>query len=61
MPKKLDKCGIKFWVLADVQTKYVLNIIADFDIREKEKRGNISVAQSEVKSLVQCIRNKGTT
>ena len=27
MPKKPDKFGIKFWVLADVETKYCFNII----------------------------------
>ena len=26
MPNKPDKYGVKFWVLADVETKYVSNI-----------------------------------
>ena len=58
MPKKLDKYEIKFWVFADVQTKFVVNIILYFDARKKEKRGDISLAQSEVMSLVECVRNK---
>jgi len=27
MPNKPDKFGIKFWILADLETKYCLNII----------------------------------
>ena len=27
MPNKPDKYGIKFWVLADIETKYVANIL----------------------------------
>ena len=27
MPNKLDTFGIRFWILADLETKYCLNII----------------------------------
>jgi len=27
MPNKLDTFGIKFWILADLETKYCLDII----------------------------------
>ena len=60
IPKKPGKYRNKFWVLADVQTKYAVNIIPHLNsAQEKEKRGDISLAQSVVMSLVQCVKSKG--
>ena len=36
MPNKLDKYGVKFWVLADVETKYVSNIDVYLGAQEKK-------------------------
>ena len=38
MSNKLDKYGIKFWVLADVETKYVANIISYLGAQKREER-----------------------
>ena len=38
MPNKPDKYGIKFWVLADIETKYVANIILYLEAQEREER-----------------------
>ena len=35
MPNKPDKYGVKFWVLADVETKYVSNIDVYLGAQEK--------------------------
>ena len=53
MPKKLDKYGIKFWVLAGPQTKYVVNIISYLGAQEKGKRGDLFLAESVIMYLVQ--------
>ena len=38
MPNKPDKFGMKFWVLAEVSSKYVCNILPYLGILEKEQR-----------------------
>ena len=37
MPNKPDKYGIKFWVLADVETKYVANIVPYLGAQERQE------------------------
>ena len=36
MPNKPDKCDVKFWVLADVETRYVSNINVYLGTQEKK-------------------------
>ena len=38
MPNKPDKYGVKFWVLAGVETKYVSNIHVCLGAQKKEQR-----------------------
>ena len=51
MPNKPDKYGVKFWILADVETKYVLNIDVYLGAQEKEQRGGVPLAESVVVNL----------
>ena len=59
MPNKSDRYGMKFWVLADVETKYVLNIDVYLGAQEKEQRGGASLAESVVVNLCKHIKGKG--
>ena len=51
MPNKPDKYGIKFWVLADVETKHVANIMPYLGAQEREERGGNSLAESVMLKL----------
>ena len=59
MPNKPDKYGIKFWVLADVETKYVANIIPYLGAQEREERGGTPLAESVMLKLTDKIKGKG--
>lgn len=59
IPSKPDKYGIKFWVLCEVKSKYVVNIIPYLGAQEKAKRGNIPLGESVVLELTQNIGGKG--
>ena len=59
MPNKPDKYGIKFWVLADVNTKYILNIIPYLGAQDQQQRGKLPVAMSIVLDLTKDIHGKG--
>ena len=59
MPNKPDKYGVKFWILADVETKYVLNIDVYLGAQEKEQRGGVPLAESVVVNLCKHIKGKG--
>ena len=59
MPNKPDKYGVKFWVLADVETKYVSNIHVYLGAQEKEQRGGAPLAESVVVNLCKHIKGKG--
>ena len=51
MPNKPEKYGIKFWVLADVETKYVANIIPYLGAQEREERGGTPLTESVMLKL----------
>ena len=58
MPNKPDKYGVKFWVLTDVETKYVSNIDVYLENLEKERRVDAPLAVSMVVNLCKHIKRK---
>ena len=59
MPNKPNKYGVKFWVLTDVETKYVSNIDVYLVAQEKEQRFCAPFAVSVVVNLCKHIKRKG--
>ena len=59
MPNKLNKYGVKFYVLADVEIKYVSNIDVYLGAQEKEQRLGAPLAESVVVNLCKHIKGKG--
>ena len=61
MPNKPDKYGIKFWLLVNVETKYVigLNIIPCLGAQERNERSDTPLAESVVLKLIQPVRGQG--
>ena len=59
MPNKPDKYGVKFWVLVDVETKYVSNIDVYLGAQEKEQHGGVPLPESVVVNLCKHIKGKG--
>ena len=59
MPNKPDKYGVKFWVLTNVETKYVSNIDVYLGAQEKELRFGAPLALSVVVNLCKHIKRKG--
>ena len=59
MPNNPDKYGVKFWVLTDVETKYVSNIDVYLGAQEKEQRFGAPLAVSVVVNLCKHIKRKG--
>ena len=58
MPNKPDKYGIKFWVIVDVNSKYVSNIIPYLGAQETDERGGMPLAESVVMKLAQHVTGK---
>ena len=59
MPNKPGKYGVKFWVLADVETNYVSNIDVYLGAQEKEQCFGAPLAISVVVNLCKHIKSKG--
>ena len=59
MPNKPDKYSVKFWVLADVETKYISNIDVNLGAQEKEQSFGTSLAEFVVVNLCKHIKRKG--
>ena len=59
MPNKPDKYDMKFWVLADVETKYVSSIDVYLGAQEKEQHFGAPLAVSVVVNLCKHIKRKG--
>ena len=53
-----DKYGIKFWALADVETKYVANIVPYLGAQEREDHGDIPLSEYTVTKLLEKITEK---
>ena len=60
MPNKPDEYGVKFQVLADVETKCASNINVYLGAQEKEQRGGAPLAESVVVNLRKHIKKRGT-
>ena len=61
MPNKPDKYGGKFWVLADVETKYVSNIDVYLRAQEKKQRFGAPLAVSVVVKIFASISKQRVT
>ena len=59
MPNKPDKFGMKFWVLAEVSSKYVCNILPYLGALEKEQRKGKPLAEDVVMRLTESFHRKG--
>ena len=58
MPNKPDKFDIKFWMLAEVDSKYVVNIIPYLGSQEKQSRDG-PLAESVVMKITEPVQSKG--
>ena len=52
---------MKFWVLAEVSSKYVFNILPYLGALEKEQRNGKPLAEDVVLKLTQAFTKKATT
>ena len=59
MPNKPDKFGMKFWILAEVKLKYIVNVIPYLGALEKESRLGVPLAEHVVLNLTEVVQNKG--
>ena len=59
MPKKPDKFGMKFWVLAEVSSKYVCNILPYLGALGKEQRNGKPLAEDVVMRLTAGFHKRG--
>lgn len=59
MPNKPDKYGIKFWMLADNESKYVYNVIPYLGASEKQSRNGRTLAEDVVCRLMDGLFDKG--
>ena len=59
MPNKPDKFGMKFWMLTEVDSKYVYNILPCLGALEREQRNGRPLAEDVVMTLTQSIHNQG--
>ena len=59
MPNKQDKFGIKFWLLVEVESKYVVNLRPYLGAQEKESKQRVPLAQDVVLRLVSLVKSKG--
>ncbi|GFW51344.1 hypothetical protein TNCV_3254731 [Trichonephila clavipes] len=57
MPSKPDKFGIKFWLAADVDSKYVLNGFP-YLCKDEKRLVNLSVSEYVVLRLIEPFENK---
>ena len=58
-PNKPHKFGIKFWLLVEIESKYVVNLRPYLRAQEKESRQGVSLAQNVVLRLVSPVKSKG--
>ena len=61
MPNKPNKYGVKFWVRADVKTKYISNIDVYLGAQEKEQRFGAPLAVSVVVNFANISIERVTT
>ena len=60
MPSKPNKFGMKLWVLAEVKSKYVCNLLTYLGPSEKNQRNGKTLAKNVAMRLTDCLqRNHG--
>ncbi|CAK8681971.1 unnamed protein product [Clavelina lepadiformis] len=59
MPNKPDKFGMKFWVIAEVSSKYVCNILPYLGALEKDQRNGRPLAEDVVMRLTSNLDRNG--
>ena len=59
IPNKPEKFGIKFWLLIEVESKYVVNLQPYLGAQEKESRQGVPLSQDVVLRLVSPVKSKG--
>jgi len=59
MPNKPDKYGLKFWVMAEVDSKYICNILPYLGAQERDARNGIALGEDVVMRLIQPVQNRG--
>ena len=59
LPNKPDKFGMKFWMLTEIDSKYVNNILPYLGALEREQRHGRPLAEDVVMRLTQSIPNQG--
>ena len=59
MPNKWDKFGMKFWVLVEVSSKYVCNILLYLGTLEKEQRNGKPLAEDVVMRPIAGFHKRG--
>ena len=59
IPNKSDKFGMKFWILAEVSSKYVCNILPSFGVLEKEQRKGRPLFEDVVMRLTSNLDRNG--
>ena len=59
MPNKPDKFGMKFWILTEVSSKYVCNILLYLGALEKEQRNGRPLSEDVVMRLTRNLDRNG--
>ena len=59
MSNKPDKFGIKFWLLVEVESKYLVNLRPYLEAQDKESSQGVPLAQDAVLRLVSPVKSKG--
>ena len=59
MPNKPDKFGVKFWMLAEVKTKYIVAIIPYLGKEDNGIERVRSLSEEVVLNLLESVKNKG--
>ena len=59
MPNKPDKFGINFWLLVELESKYMVNLRPYLGAQEKESKQGDPLAQDVVLRLVSPVKSKG--
>lgn len=59
MPNKPDKFGIKYWILSDVKTKFVINQMPYLGAHDRNERCGLRLGDFVVRKLMEPFFNKG--
>lgn len=59
MPKKPEKYGVKFWVLREMNSKYVVNVIPYLGAQEKTAWADLSLAEDAISKILEPVTGKG--